>query len=178
MDVEDNFQEDLRVSRKVVPGSIAVGCDATDHRRGNREEGVRVLETDSPEGLWICLSVRGCILRWVTCDGGVTKKQLGGKSLLPELVSQGKHQNSRTTTPVMSTGGTQPLEFDDSTGHLPRVTGWCRSTYLHAMTSSGIMSSSRIYKSTYRVPHYSGLNTCLEFFRSHDLLDWSTLIFE
>ena len=96
---------------------------------------MRVLETDTPGGLWICLSVRGCILRWVSRDGGVTKKQLGGKSLLPEMVSQGKNQNSRTTTPVMSAGGTQPLEFDDSTGHLPRVTGWYRSTSLHTMTS-------------------------------------------
>ncbi len=25
-------------------------------------------------------------------------------------------------------------------------------------------------------PHYAGFNTCSEFFRSHDLLDWTTLI--
>jgi len=26
-------------------------------------------------------------------------------------------------------------------------------------------------------PHYAGFNACLEFFRSHGLLDWSTLSF-
>jgi hypothetical protein len=37
------------------------------------------VEKDTPGGLWICLSVRGCILRWVTRDGGVMKNQLGKK---------------------------------------------------------------------------------------------------
>ena len=27
-------------------------------------------------------------------------------------------------------------------------------------------------------PHYAGFNACSEFFRSHGLLDWTTLIFE
>ena len=26
-------------------------------------------------------------------------------------------------------------------------------------------------------PHYAGFDRCLEFFRSHDLSDWTTLIF-
>ncbi len=39
------------------------------------------------------------------------------------------------------------------------------------------LSIPKLQNSSYKI-HYVGFNSCSEFFRSYDLLDWTTLIFE